>query len=48
MTRQQIENRIRLIQKKLSEARHPQDIAALNQILERLIMMEADDESLQL
>lgn len=44
MTREQIEARIRFIQDRLTKVTHPQDIAACNRILEKLILMDADDE----
>ena len=44
MTRKEIEARIRLIEERLARVTHPQDIATCNRILERLIMMEAEDE----
>lgn len=44
MTRQEIEARIRFVQDELSRARHPADLASLNRCMERLIMMDADDE----
>lgn len=44
MTREQIDARIEFIEKKLSEARHVEDIKSLSRTLERLIMMDADDE----
>lgn len=44
MTREQIETRIRMIESQLAAARHPQDLAALNKTLERLIMLDADDD----
>ena len=45
MTREQIESRIRLMQDRLAVVTHPQDIATCNRCIERLIMMEADDET---
>jgi len=44
MTRDQIELRIRLMETKLAETTRPDDLATINRILERLIMMEAEDE----
>ena len=44
MTRQEIEPRIKFVQKKLSETSHIEDLKSLNRTLERLIMMEADDD----
>ena len=44
MTREQIETRIEFIQNKLNEARHPEDIKSLSRTLERLIMMDAEDD----
>lgn len=45
MTRDQIEARIETIQRLLNAARHPEDIKALRRTLERLIMMDADEET---
>ena len=44
MTREQIEARIEFIQKQLNKARHPEDIKSLSRTLERLIMMDAEDD----
>ena len=44
MTREQIETRIEFIQKQLNKARHPEDIKSLSRTLERLIMMDAEDD----
>lgn len=44
MTREQIEVRIRFVEQMLCEARHPEDIRTCNRILERLIMLDADEE----
>jgi len=44
MTREQIETRIEFIQRQLNKATHPQDIKSLSVTLEKLIMMDADDE----
>lgn len=44
MRREEIELRIRLMEKRHAEARHPKDIKAAAEALDRLIMMEADDE----
>ena len=44
MTRKEIETRIELIQKQLNKARHPEDIKSLSRTLERLIMMDAEDD----
>lgn len=44
MTREQIEARIVFMQERLARARHPEDIAACNRILEQLILMDGDDE----
>lgn len=44
MTREQIEYRIAWVQEQLAKTTHPQDLAALNRTLERLIMAEADDD----
>ena len=44
MTREQIETRIEFIQKQLNEARHSEDINSLSRTLERLIMMDAEDD----
>ena len=45
MTREQIELRIRMMQERLANARNAEDIAACNRTIERLIMLDADDES---
>ena len=44
MTRAEIEARIRLVQQQLARETHPSTLATLNRCLEKLIMMEADDE----
>ena len=44
MTRAQIEVRIEFVQDKLSAATHPEDLKALNALLEKLILMDADDD----
>lgn len=44
MKRSEIERRINFVQQKLAEARDPQTLASLNRTLERLIMMEAEDD----
>ena len=45
MTRDQIESRIETIQRLLNAASHPQDIKSLSRTLERLILLDADDET---
>jgi hypothetical protein len=45
MTRAQIELRIRIVECELSKAKDVSTIATLNRCLEKLIMMEASDES---
>ena len=45
MTRAQIEVRIQFVQDRLAEARHPENLKQLNGLLEKLIMMEADDDN---
>jgi len=44
MTRQQIETRIAIVQKRLTETRHVEDLKVLNAMLEKLILMEASDD----
>lgn len=44
MTREQIEERIRLVQDQLSKETNCSTLAMLNRCMERLIMMKADDE----
>lgn len=44
MTRQQIETRIAYLQSKLASETHPSTLAMLNRCIERLIMMQPDDE----
>lgn len=45
MTRDEIEARIRFIEKRLAEETHPQALANYNRCLETLIMMEAEDDN---
>lgn len=47
MTREQIETRIRMMQERLAQVTHPDDIATCNRIIERLIMMEPEPEGEQ-
>ena len=44
MTREEIEMRIRMVQYQLSKETSPSTLAMLNRCLERLIVMDADDE----
>jgi len=44
MTREEIEMRIRLVESQLCKETNPSTLATLNRCLEKLIMMEADDE----
>lgn len=44
MSREEIEARIRLVESRLAKETHPQTLAMLNRCMERLIMMEADDD----
>ena len=44
MARSKIESRIRLVESMLAKETDPSTLATLNRCLERLIMMDADDE----
>lgn len=44
MTRDQIESRIEMMMERLTKVTHSDDIRATNEIIEKLIMMDADDE----
>lgn len=45
MKRAEIEMRIRLTERRLATETHPSTLATLNRCLERLIMMEAEDDA---
>lgn len=45
MKRSEIEWRIKAMQKRLAEVTHPKDIAATNRVIEKLIMMDAEDDN---
>lgn len=44
MKRAEIEAKIAMVQEQLARERHPSTLATLNKCLERLIMMDADDD----
>lgn len=44
MTRQEIEAKIRALEKMIAAERNVSTLATLNRCLERLIMMDADEE----
>lgn len=45
MTRKEIEAKIRVVEKMIASERNTSTLATLNRCLERLIMMDADDEN---
>lgn len=47
MTRDEIEMRIRLVQSQMAGTVHASTLATLNRCMDRLIMMEPDDETNQ-
>lgn len=47
MTRDEIEMRIRLVQSQMAGTVHASTLATLNRCLDKLIMMEPDDETNQ-